>query len=282
MRKKLILCFVTFALLGACKHDVERTGLPGSQEIRIRYEVNQLAEVSRSGGSGMAVGDVVHLYIAEREIEGAPQLPKNEDFQQMECAAEGELIFTDGEQHYYPAVPIDLYAFYQKDITTQCDDVMAIGVKVYQDQTTEEGEWRSDFLYAVAANGFRNQLEPISMTFKHQLARLKFTVKTDTPDEVKLDALTAVEVKNIIMDGTFDLQTGELNLGETGGYVSARISGEGEVSAIVMPQTLTEGKTVFCFRVGEEEFTYEAPTGGVTFEAGKKYTYDICFNHDAG
>ena len=230
----------------------------------------------------MTTGDIVHLYIAERESEDMPQLPEKGDYQKMECAAEGELAFTDSELHYYPEVPIDLYAFYQKDITTQCDDVKAIGVEVYQDQTTEEGEWRSDFLYAVAANGFCNQSEPISMTFKHQLARLKFTVKTDTPDEVKLDALTAVEVKNIIMDGTFDLQTGKLSLGGTEDYVSARISGEKEVTAIVIPQTVAEGKIVFCFRVGEEEFTYEVPSGGVTFEAGKQYNYDICLNHYAG
>ena len=75
MRKKLILCFVTFALLGACKHDVERTGLPGSQEIRIRYEVNQPGEVSRSGVTTISEGDVVHLYIAERDGEEEPALP---------------------------------------------------------------------------------------------------------------------------------------------------------------------------------------------------------------
>ena len=94
MNRKLLVLLTTFALFGACKHDAERGEGFGGQEIRIRYEVNQPAEVSRSGGSGMAVGDVVHLYIAEREIEGAPQLPANEDFQQMECAAEGELIFV--------------------------------------------------------------------------------------------------------------------------------------------------------------------------------------------
>ena len=284
MRRVFVMCFVTFALLGACKHDVERTGLPGSQEIRIRYEVNQPAEVSRSGGGGMAVGDVVHLYIAEREIEGAPQLPENEDFQQMECAAEGKLIFMDGEQHYYPAAPIDLYAFYQKDMTTQCDDVAAIGVEVYQDQTTEEGEWRSDFLYAVAANGFRNQLEPIGMTFRHQFARLKFTITTDTPSELDLKTLSAVEVNNIIMDGSFNLQSGKLSLGETEDYVLARIPEtlEDGVTAIVIPQTVAEGIQVFCFQIAGEEFVYEAPAGGITFEAGKQYNYDICLNRYAG
>ena len=284
MNRNLLMFLTTIALFGACKHDAERVGLPGGQEIKIRYEVNQPGEVSRSGASGMAVGDVVHLYIAERTEEGKPEAPTNEDFYQMECAADGVLAFTDGEQHYYPAAPIDLYAFYQKEMTTECADVTAIDLQVYQDQTSEEYEWRSDFLYAIAANGFRNQQEPISMTFRHQFARLKFMITTDTPSELDLSTLTAVEVRNVIMDGTFNLQTGELTLGGAEDVVSARIPAdlaEG-VTAIVMPQTMAAGTQVFCFQIGGEEFIYEVPAEGITFEAGKQYNYDICLNRYAG
>ena len=284
MNRKLLVLLTTFALFGACKHDAERGEGFGGQEIRIRYEVNQPGEVSRSGVTTISEGDVVHLYIAEREEEEAPVLPAQEDFNKMQCSADGSLRFEDGESHPYPENPIDLYAYYQKEMTEQAADVTAIPVQVYADQSAEGDEWRSDFLYAVAANGYRNQQEPITMTFKHQFSRVKFTITTDTPSELDLSALSAVEIQNLVMDGKFNLQAGQLTLGTTEEMVTAGIPEvlEEGVTAIVLPQTIAEGMAAFCFRVGEEEFVYEAPEGGVVFEAGKQYNYEICLNHYAG
>ena len=284
MNRKLLVLLTTFALFGACKHDAERGEGFGGQEIRIRYEVNQPGEVSRSGVTTISEGDVVHLYIAERDEEEAPVLPAQEDFNKMQCSADGSLRFEDGESHPYPENPIDLYAYYQKEMTEQAADVTAIPVQVYADQSAEGDEWRSDFLYAVAANGYRNQQEPITMTFKHQFSRVKFTITTDTPSELDLSALSAVEIQNLVMDGKFNLQAGQLTLGTTEEMVTAGIPEvlEEGVTAIVLPQTIAEGMAAFCFRVGEEEFVYEAPEGGVVFEAGKQYNYEICLNHYAG
>ena len=85
-------------------------------------------------------------------------------------------------------------------------------------------------------------------------------------------------------DGKFILLAGQLTLGTTEEMVTAGIPEvlEEGVTAIVLPQTIAEGMAAFCFRVGEEEFVYEAPEGGVVFEAGKQYNYEICLNHYAG
>lgn len=275
---------VSLLLLGACKHDVERIGPAGGQEIKIRYEVNQPGEVSRSNVTSVSEGDIVHLYIAERKEEETPSLPTKEHFNKMLCAADGVLRFEDGNTHNYPANPIDLYAYYQKEVSDECADVTAIPVQVYADQTSEGNEWKSDFLYAIAANGYRNQQEPITMNFKHQFARVKFLITTDTQTELDLSALTAVEIQNIIMDGSFNLQNGALTLGTTEDMVSAGIPEalEEGVTAIVLPQTIEAGKAAFCFRVGGEEFVHEAPEGGIVFESGKQYNYEICLNHYAG
>ena len=223
MNRKLLVLLTTFALFGACKHDAERGEGFGGQEIRIRYEVNQPGEVSRSGVTTISEGDVVHLYIAEREEEETPVSPTQEDFNKMQCSADGSLRFEDGGSHPYPENPIDLYAYYQKEMTEQAADVTAIPVQVYADQSAEGDEWRSDFLYAVAANGYRNQQEPITMTFKHQFSRVKFTITTDTPSELDLSALSAVEIQNLVMDGKFNLQAGQLTLGTTEEMVTAGI-----------------------------------------------------------
>lgn len=270
--------------LSGCKHDSERTNFPGQREIVINYSVNQLNEVSRSGYAGMTAGDVVHLYIAERINAETPALPEAGHFNKMSCSDGSILQFADGGEHLYPEMPIDLYAFYLKGLTEQQEDVTRVAVEVRADQHVADAELASDFLYAKAADGYQSQDEAINLVFRHQFARVRFTITTDTPSEVDLETLEAVEIRNLVMDGYFNVQTGVLTPGETSDKVSAWIPEDVStgVTAIVIPQTVAGGNPVFYFKVGAEEFVYEAPTDGVEFEAGKQYNYKVCLSRYAG
>lgn len=270
--------------LGGCKHDSERTNFPGQREIVINYSVNQLNEVSRSGYVGMMAGDVVHLYIAERTNAETPALPEAGHFNKMSCSDGSTLQFADGGEHLYPEIPIDLYAFYLKGLTEQQEDVTRVAVEVKADQHVADAELASDFLYAKAADGYQSQEEAINLVFRHQFARVKFTITTDTPSEVDLATLEAVEIRNLVMDGYFNVQTGILTPGETSDKVSAWIPEDVStgVTAIVIPQSVAGGNPVFYFKVGAEEFVYNAPSEGIVFEAGKQYNYEVCLNRYAG
>lgn len=270
--------------LGGCKHDSERTNFPGQREIVINYSVNQLNEVSRSGYAGMTAGDVVHLYIAERTNAETPALPEAGHFNEMSCSDGSTLQFADGGEHLYPEMPIDLYAFYLKGLTVQQEDVTRVAVEVKADQHVADAELASDFLYAKAADGYQSQEEAINLVFRHQFARVKFTITTDTPSEVDLETLEAVEIRNLVMDGYFNVQTGTLTPGETSDKVSAWIPENVStgVTAIVIPQSVAGGNSVFYFKVGAEEFVYNAPSEGIVFESGKQYNYKVCLNRYAG
>lgn len=270
--------------LSGCKHDSERTNFPGQREIVINYSVNQLNEVSRSGYAGMTAGDVVHLYIAERINAETPALPEAGHFNKMSCSDGSILQFADGGEHLYPEMPIDLYAFYLKGLTEQQEDVTRVAVEVRADQHVADAELASDFLYAKAADGYQSQEEAINLVFRHQFARVRFTITTDTPSEVDLETLEAVEIRNLVMDGYFNVQTGVLTPGETSDKVSAWIPEDVStgVTAIVIPQTVAGGNPVFYFKVGAEEFVYNAPSEGIVFEAGKQYNYEVCLNRYAG
>ena len=255
--KSCVLSGMVMSLfLGGCKHDSERTNFPGQREIVINYSVNQLNEVSRSGYAGMTAGDVVHLYIAERTNAETPALPEAGHFNEMSCSDGFTLQFADGGEHLYPEMPIDLYAFYLKGVTEQQEDVTRVAVEVRADQHVADAELASDFLYAKAADGYQSQEEAINLVFRHQFARVKFTITTDTPSEVDLETLEAVEIRNLVMDGYFNVQTGALTPGETSDKVSAWIPDDVStgVTAIVIPQSVAGGNPVFYFKVGAEEF----------------------------
>lgn len=283
--KSCVLSGMVMSLfLGGCKHDSERTNFPGQREIVINYSVNQLNEVSRSGYAGMTAGDVVHLYIAERTNAETPALPEAGHFNKMSCSDGSTLQFADGGEHLYPEMPIDLYAFYLKGLTEQQEDVTRVAVEVRADQHVADAELASDFLYAKAADGYQSQEEAINLVFRHQFARVKFTIATDTPSEVDLATLEAVEIRNLVMDGYFNVQTGALTPGETSDKVSAWIPEDVStgVTAIVIPQSVAGGNPVFYFKVEAEEFVYNAPSEGIVFEAGKQYNYKVCLNRYAG
>ena len=51
--------------------------------------------------------------------------------------------------------------------------------------------------------------------------------------------------------------------------------------ALVIPQTISEGQTLFTFTVDEQTYYYEVPSGGITWNAGTEYTYNVTIKSDA-
>ena len=231
---------------------------------------------ARSSVSELKADEKVHLYIAKRIEEGTPAVPQNEDLCMMKCEADGMLVFEDEGEHLYPENLIDLYAFYQEGFTTRQEDLTEVTVSVQTDQSAAGAEEESDFLYAEAKEGFGNSTEPITLKFDHQFARLRFTFKTNTPNQVDLSGLSGVEIQGVVTNGTFNVQTGAFTLGSTKETVKAWLTGNsnGEATAIIVPQTLGEGAT-FCFTVGGEELIYEVPADEREFVAGTQYNYTV-------
>ena len=60
-------------------------------------------------------------------------------------------------------------------------------------------------------------------------------------------------------------------------HTAATTSGNAATfEALVIPQTVNAGTTLFQFNVGEVgPFTYEVPAGGIMWETGMKYTYNV-------
>ena len=50
--------------------------------------------------------------------------------------------------------------------------------------------------------------------------------------------------------------------------------------ALVIPQTISEGQTLFTFTVDGQTYTYTVPAGGITWEGGKEYTYNVTIGYE--
>ena len=50
--------------------------------------------------------------------------------------------------------------------------------------------------------------------------------------------------------------------------------------ALVIPQTISEGQTLFSFTVDGQTYTYTVPAGGIAWEGGKEYTYNVTIGYE--
>ena len=51
--------------------------------------------------------------------------------------------------------------------------------------------------------------------------------------------------------------------------------------ALVIPQTIAEEETLFTFTVEGQTYTYTVPTGGIAWNMGTEYTYNVTIKSDA-
>ena len=252
----------------------------GEREICFRGNVLELQQVHLLGSrAGLGNGDKVQLYIVEQEGEEL-KLPASEDFYQMRSDADGNIDFEDGEKHVYPNNPINIYGFCCRGREGNPADLLNVPVRVEGEQVSEEALLRSDFLYVKSEERYRATDNVISLNFSHQFVKLLFHFRTDTPETVDFGQITALEVLNVVREGSFDVATGELTLGDAVDDIQAQPASESMV--IVLPQKVKGGDVLFRFVQDGKERSYSVPADGMSLEKGKLYTCDVLINQYPG
>lgn len=252
----------------------------GEREICFRGNVLELQQVHLLGSrAGLGSGDKVQLCIVEQEEEEL-KLPASEDFYQMRSDANGNIDFEDGEKHVYPNNPINIYGFCCRGMEGNPADLLNVPVRVEGEQVSEEALLRSDFLYVKSEERYRATDNVISLNFSHQFVKLLFHFRTDTPETVDFGQITALEVLNVVREGSFDVATGELTLGDAVDDIQAQPASESMV--IVLPQKVKGGDVLFRFVQDGKERSYSVPADGMSLEKGKLYTCDVLINQYPG
>lgn len=265
--KKAIYYGVCFLALVGCTRSVRDE--VEIQEIRFKSNVRELEAIVRSSFSE---NDKVRLYIVEREDDVTKAaLPKAGDINQMTSDGEGELHFDDQGKHYYPEKPIDIYGYCWKEEHDDTGDPINMSVKVCEDQSTEMGRMKSDFLYVKADNGYLASDEPIELEFDHVFAQIQINITTKVPETVDLKKISGVKLLNVVIDGIFNVGTGELVNGNT---INSITMAAGEKAIVyILPQSVEAKRRLFSFTYAGEEYYGIVRAGGDCFEKGKIYQY---------
>ena len=50
--------------------------------------------------------------------------------------------------------------------------------------------------------------------------------------------------------------------------------------ALVIPQTISEGQTLFTFTVDGQTYYYKVPSGDIKWETRKEYTYNVTIGYE--
>ena len=154
------------------------------------------------------------------------------------------------------------------------------------------GYRQSDFLYAPSP-GYVGAGTPANFTFYHQTAKIVVHVRNSGIVAGKTELSMKVGNDNIYIDGELVSQVNNVFIwtsGETKGTITPYTLGQKSMSdentslvsfgALVIPQTISEGQTLFTFTVDGQTYTYTVPAGGITWEGGKEYTYNVTIGYE--
>lgn len=154
------------------------------------------------------------------------------------------------------------------------------------------GYRQSDFLYA-SSQGSVGASTPANFTFYHQTAKIVVHVRNSGIVAGKTGLGMTVGNDNIYIDGKLGTSFDGIyswTSGETKGTITPYNLGQQPMSdvntslvsfgALVIPQTIDEGNTLFSFTVDEQTYYYEVPSGGITWSAGTEYTYNVTIGYE--
>ena len=154
------------------------------------------------------------------------------------------------------------------------------------------GYRQSDFLYA-SSQGSVGASTPANFTFYHQTAKIVVHVRNSGIVEGKTGLCMKVGDDNICIYGNVSLFDETMiwsqpdtpstitpyNLGQQ--PMSDRTTSLVSFGALVIPQTIAEEETLFTFTVDGQTYTYTVPTGGIAWNMGTEYTYNVTIGPDA-
>ena len=281
MKHTLLLCLAVFAL-AACTQD-ELTDNPSatSQTLEIASATITRAEGDEATTTDAGTGTVDGNWVKDDEItvlfigNYATAIYKysNGSFTSdnpINC--NGQTEFARAWTNY------GVIATYHDGTPTQW--------KVETDQSGE-GYRQSDFLNATS-QGNVGAGTPANFTFYHQTAKIVVHVRNSGIVAGKSGLGMAIGNGNIYINGELGSVEGgvyEWEQGDTQDTIIPYTLGQQRMNdestslvsfgALVIPQTIAEGQTLFTFTVDEQTYYYKVPSGGITWNAGTEYTYNV-------
>ncbi len=286
----LITC-LTALLLVACQNEtpVERTHR-AEFKLTLAGEIDQLY-LSRVNDNGFADGDVMGVYVVDyvSQQPGKLQASGNRGTNVKHTFDEPNFKWNSSYDIYFrdDKTPVDIYGYYPYSANNP-EDPENYAFQVQHDQQIAahdgllSGYEQSDFLWGKVAKVYATE-HVIRLPMKHRLGNVCVKLKEGKgfSQGEWAELKKTVMVLNTTTDALINLSTGECTpQGEAKEAGILPHEHEGEYRAIVVPQTVGSGKTLFSITVGSVAYKFSKDVATV-YEAGKMTNFTIEVNKKA-
>lgn len=286
----LITC-LTALLLAACQNEtpVERTHR-AEFKLTLAGEIDQLY-LSRVNDNGFADGDVMGVYVVDyvSQQPGKLQASGNRGTNVKHTFDEPNFKWNSSYDIYFrdDKTPVDIYGYYPYSAKNP-EDPENYAFQVQHDQQIAahdgllSGYEQSDFLWGKVAKVYATE-HVIRLPMKHRLGNVCVKLKEGKgfSQGEWVELKKTVMVLNTTTDALINLSTGECTpQGEAKEAGILPHEHEGEYRAIVVPQTVGSGKTLFSITVGSVAYKFSKDVATV-YEAGKMTNFTIEVNKKA-
>ena len=284
-----------YALAGAlalagCSDDLFEGGSVngGTARIELSGEIDQLA-VTRVNDNGFCDGDVMGVYIVDYNgsTPGTLQVSGNRGDNVRHTFDEDAYKWNSAYDLYWKDkhTPIDVYGYYPFGSPESID---AYPFTVQRDQSTEskDGEMggyeASDFLWGKVEN-VAPTTSVIRLPMRHRMANARVTLVEGTGFAAGEWAQTdkIVLAANLVRESTINLADGTVTpAGEVEQTMTVPSRNGDEWRAIVVPQTVPSGVTLFSITIGGVPYKF-SKNEAFTYVAGKMNNFSIRVNKKA-
>lgn len=279
---------LTALLLAACQNEtpVERTHR-AEFKLTLAGEIDQLY-LSRVNDNGFADGDVMGVYVVDyvSQQPGKLKASGNRGTNVKHTFDEPNFKWNSSYDIYFrdDKTPVDIYGYYPYSAKNP-EDPENYAFQVQHDQQIAahdgilSGYEQSDFLWGKVAKVYATE-GVIRLPMKHRLGNVCVKLKEGKgfSQGEWAELKKTVMVLNTTTDALINLSTGECTpQGEPKEAGILPHEHEGEYRAIVVPQTVGSGKTLFSITVGSVAYKFSKDVATV-YEAGKMTNFTIEVN----
>lgn len=271
--KSLILVGIAALAMTACSNNDEYSLSNDDNVIRLKASVAGMATKASSNSTELQnesflAGETVNVYIknqgTDTNVEGITG-----DY--ITYTANNGWLSTTETPKYPESGAVDIYALYPSTV-----DKNASFFTVKEDQG-DDGNYRaSDLMCAVAANKTKLQ-GGIELIFDHCLSKVIFKIQT-TDTSLDIEDLNYFYLTDVYRTVNIQHnQTTGLTLSTNSNIGPVRLDGPtttGDLTAIIIPQTVPAGTQLCSFLVGGTSIRCIA-TNDITFEPGCVHTITL-------
>ena len=292
---KIISACAVLVALASCSND-HVISQPGAEDTPIRIQANVGGITTRAAGNihggQFDAGEYINVYLFEKpEGTGTTTSYGTGGLVVFKTSnANGNMSPDPSADLFYPTngQPVLAYAFYpalsgELGYNIKND---ATSFTVADDQSTPAAYKKSDLMFAEQVETAKTA-NPISLTFAHQLTKIKVNLTAGAGLANVTDAtikMLNVNKKIVLTMPTpnysqdISLSSPSDNAGTTGIQFGTADAVNGN-AIIIVPQTVAKGTTLFEVSYNGGTYSYTLPNGesdsGVTFAAKTEYTYNL-------